>query len=605
MACGALHVARRKVASAVATKMKGSALRRFRVRLLMGFAVAAGVGLGSQTRPAEGAEKPTALSEPRIAEQVEPGTVLIVHDEAAPISLAKVGYDYEALQPLQAADPEINRLLGVDPAAAVQKALERYVLPDPTRFFKVTSGRTIQASARFTGSGAIVRGDGYIVTNAHVVAPDDDTVRAALVDDVAGDLEADLEALLADISGDYITAGRRYAITLSSDAQKTLSDAYIRYVVGHSELGGRTSSTSVLSQMVRPAENTGMAAEIVELGRQYPDKDVAILKVQGSNLYTVPLGDDTDATSGSRVFAIGYPVAATFSPGAAEAAPLAPSISSGTVSARRTVDAGYSMIQHNAVIQAGSSGGPMVDETGRIVGLTTAGNTGENAGTFYYSVPVALIRELLARRNLEVGPSIVTTRFTAALNQFDHKRYKASLRQLEELDRTSPGLLFVTEKMTAARKKIDAGENVDESVVALRLVGTGAGVLIFLLLVAGCGLGLKAVKRSPVPRSTMPPGRKHATGGDPTLPVAGPPTWRAPAPPPGLPAHHGPPWSHAAASAARHPMPPPATTARPSRAWYEPENLSPRPAAPDGSEGSPPDNGGWWTTSGEPGSGVA
>jgi len=271
------------------------------------------------------------------------------------------------LKPLQLADPEVVNVLLTDPSAGLLKGLERYVLPDPAKFFTVASNRTIQASATFTGSGPVVSGDGYIVTNAHLAAPDADSVRSALLKDAGEDLSKDIQAMLNDISGGYTFAsfpGRRFDIVLSSDAKTKLTDGYIKFV--------------------------------------------AVLKVQASNLYTVPLGDDADATSGTRVFAIGYLGSATFASGAAKESQLEPSISSGSVSARKTVEAGYSVIQHNAAIQAGSSGGPMVDETGRIVGLTTAGNTGANAGTFYFSVPVTLVKEFLQRKNVQAGPSPAT-----------------------------------------------------------------------------------------------------------------------------------------------------------------------------------------------------
>jgi len=517
-------------------------------------AVTAGLGLSGLGRPAAAAEKPRTpkiLSEPRIAEQVKPGTVLIVHDEAAPISLATADYNFDALKPVQAADPEIQNLFLTDPPAAFEKGLERYVLPDPTKFFKVVSKQTIQAQATFTGSGAVVSGDGYIVTNAHVVSPDAETVRSALIDDVSSDLQKDIDTMLTDIASGYSYAGGpKFGITVSSDAKKKLTDGYIKFVAQNSELGDRTSSSSVLSGVASPSERKakGRPAEIVELGKGYPDKDVAVLKVQASNLYTVPLGDDADATSGTRVFAIGYPAAATFSSGAALESQLEPSISSGSVSARKTVDAGYSVIQHNAAIQAGSSGGPMVDATGRIVGLTTATSGGANAGTFYYSVPVTLVKEFLQRKNVQTGPSPATVQFMAALDQFEQKHYKSSIKQLEALDRASPGLPFVADKIAATQRKIDAGENVDEPSFPVVPVVIGAGILVLLLLLAGVAVGLTRrgkKKRSPGP---FPPYPAVPSGGPQvnTPPPYGspppqPPGWAAPGPPVFMPPAPNPP----------------------------------------------------------------
>ncbi len=84
------------------------------------------------------------------------------------------------------------------------------------------------------------------------------------------------------------------------------------------------------------------------------------------------------------------------------------------MSARRKVEGGYSVIQHDAAVQHGSSGGPMVDETGRIVGLTTAGSDIDEQGTFYFSVPVTLVKEFLLRKNVVTGSSPVTDQYMAA-----------------------------------------------------------------------------------------------------------------------------------------------------------------------------------------------
>lgn len=559
---------------------------------------AATLVVGTST-PVGAAEKPSApkvLSEPRIAEQTKPGTVLVVHDEAANISLASAEFNAEAFKTVTISDPELLALvLNDDIDAAISKSVQRYVLPDPTKFFSVAARRTIPAEATFTGSGAVVSGDGYIVTNAHVVAPDEDAVTEALVSDAFDQLQKDIVAIQQEIDAQFGTA-------ISKEAKDAITDGYIDFVAANTELGPRQKADAVLSGVASPSERKakGRAAEVVEIGKGYPDKDVAVLKVQASNLYTVPLGDDSDTASGTKVFAVGYPATATFASGAAMESQLEPSISSGTVAARKSVAAGYSVIQHNAAIQAGSSGGPMVDETGRIVGLTTAGNIGEDQGTFYYSVPVTLVREFLQRKNVQAGPSPATTQYLAALDEYDQKHYKKALKQLEALNRTSPGLPFVADKIAATQRRIDAGEDVPESSFPVVPVAIVAGVLVLLLLVLGIGLSRRGKKKQAGQAGTLPPIPTASPYGTPAgygTPAPPPPaggSYGTPPPPPASepPAYSPPPSGQPAPAPPppsggyppQPPPPPPAPPAPPPSGGYPPPPPAPPPVAPPPSQ---------------------
>lgn len=111
------------------------------------------------------------------------------------------------------------------------------------------------------------------------------------------------------------------------------------------------------------------------------DRDLAILKVNGKDLPTVPLGDAKDVELGQRVIALGY----------ALALPGGPTVTSGIISSlARTVQAADSeggtrtyqdALQTDAAINPGNSGGPLVDLAGNVVGINTAGNRqAENVG---------------------------------------------------------------------------------------------------------------------------------------------------------------------------------------------------------------------------------
>lgn len=88
-------------------------------------------------------------------------------------------------------------------------------------------------------------------------------------------------------------------------------------------------------------------------------RDVAVLKVRGANLPFIAFGDDQQLAVGDRVYVMGNPLG------------LEGTFSDGLLSARR-VDEGVAYLQITAPISSGSSGGPVLNARGEVVGIATA-----------------------------------------------------------------------------------------------------------------------------------------------------------------------------------------------------------------------------------------
>lgn len=99
--------------------------------------------------------------------------------------------------------------------------------------------------------------------------------------------------------------------------------------------------------------------------------DVAVLKIEASNLPTASLGDSNTLHVGDTVMAFGNPFNLNFT------------VTRGTVSAlgrsQYQIEQFQNFIQTDAAINPGNSGGPLVDVRGQVVGVNTAilsGNSG-------------------------------------------------------------------------------------------------------------------------------------------------------------------------------------------------------------------------------------
>ncbi|MHB8485612.1 MAG: trypsin-like peptidase domain-containing protein [Candidatus Acidiferrales bacterium] len=116
------------------------------------------------------------------------------------------------------------------------------------------------------------------------------------------------------------------------------------------------------------------------------DKDLAIIKVDGSGFPHLPLAAIDSVHRGETVVAIG-------DPGGGFADTLTSGVVSG-VGADRSLGSG-TWIQTDATINPGNSGGPLLDSYGRVIGITTLSRIRNNADENVSSMNFALSAENL------------------------------------------------------------------------------------------------------------------------------------------------------------------------------------------------------------------
>jgi S1-C subfamily serine protease len=197
-------------------------------------------------------------------------------------------------------------------------AIAKSVSPSIMRI-EVTNG-----SAKTVGSGILLRTDGFLATNAHVV-----------------DKATEVQVFLSD--GTAVT-GR----VVGSDAMT----------------------------------------------------DLAVIKIDRDRLSVAVLGSAVDLESGQPAIAIGSPLGLVGGP----------SVTVGVISAvgRRVVSAAggdlHDMIQTDAPIAAGSSGGALCDGSGSVIGMTTAVSTSDDPGSagLGFAIPVEIVRAV-ANDIIETG----------------------------------------------------------------------------------------------------------------------------------------------------------------------------------------------------------
>src|SRR3989344_33688 len=125
-----------------------------------------------------------------------------------------------------------------------------------------------------------------------------------------------------------------------------------------------------------------------------PLQDIAIIKIPASCYTSVPLGDSSALKLGQSVIAIGNALGEYNN-----------SVSVGIISGLdRSIDASgggttehlSGIIQTDAAINPGNSGGPLVDLSGKAIGVNVATVTGSSNISF--SIPANIVKDILAKQ---------------------------------------------------------------------------------------------------------------------------------------------------------------------------------------------------------------
>lgn len=352
---------------------------------------------------------------------------------------------------------------------------------NPFRFFSRTSEYLRQAHRILSsGTGFFITGDGYFVTNCHIIDRDNAYIRRKFI------LSTFQEVTDANIR----SLERSWAMTLSDEQRGLLNNAY-------SVIYSQVSSMIIFDLkreifvQFRIDSNKGefatkrLPAAVIVSGKAMPGKDVAVLKVDSvQEMPTLPVSADPMARIGSQVLVFGYPEPVTSNAFLAKETSIEPSLTSGVVSAIKRSVGGWPVIQMDAIITHGSSGSPVCDSKGDVIGLATFGsleqNTGILAAGFNFAIPVSVVKEFLDSAKINPQMSRASLAYNDAIHLYFDGYYFRAKQVFESAANLNPSYPLLTYYIDESNRKIRAGE--DKESFSQQLVFR---VLAILMIVGG------------------------------------------------------------------------------------------------------------------------
>lgn len=243
-------------------------------------------------------------------------------------------------------------------------------------------------------TGFVVDPSGYIVTAGHCL-------------DQAAAIEEAVAQAVARYSGKY-----------TWDDGTVLSDQelFAHGMANWTFEGQGTRSEPDRTVEVWLSEESGgdvLPARVIEVSPLDGGTDIALIKIEASNLPTVELAAEAP-TVGDPIISVGYPASTE----EVTDPQSAPSFMMGNVTSVRTRSAGLLPVYEiDAAMTNGMSGGPTVDQWGRVVGLNSFGHRAETLDIGFVQ-PLSLISEMLSRHGIEAGGSDLVRQYRSAVEAF-------------------------------------------------------------------------------------------------------------------------------------------------------------------------------------------
>jgi S1-C subfamily serine protease len=336
----------------------------------------------------------------------------------------------------------------------------------------------------FTGSGAFISSDGYVLTADHVV---DYTNNNQIVLDffnqavsefaqATGTSQADAQTIFLQLVNENLIR-----IPTQVMSQKVFL------------------STAYTGTLTNPAGVTSYDITRIVANSPVDKQDVAIIKVEAHDMPYLQLAPANSVHVQDTITAVAYPADADTGDFTALLSPtsggnvnnanslLTASVNTGQVTGQKTFSDGTPVYETSGLANHGSSGGPVIDTQGRIVGVVDAiaVQSGQEDTRVVYLIPSDVAAQYVRQAGASTGGEFMTA-WTKAITEYDATgpcHFTNAKRDLTTLKNSYPAFGGVTSYLTDAQSKATAAECPPAGPNVGLIAGIGLGVIILLAVV--------------------------------------------------------------------------------------------------------------------------
>lgn len=247
----------------------------------------------------------------------------------------------------------------------------------------LVSSTFTSAGGASTGTGIVFSADGYIVTNAHVITTEVKT-------------------------------------SMNSSQFDPFSNFFDNFYNNYNSYGSSSQTEVVKADKVTVTLDDETEYEATIVGYD-SNTDLAVLKIDATGLTPAEIGDSTTLEMGDKAITLGYPLGLGLSASDGIVSGLNKEMSVEVAGGTATM----TLLQTDAAVNPGNSGGPLLNSEGQVVGITSSKIASSEVDGVGFAIPITdalpILNELMTTgtvKNTTPKIGITGTEISSAVKRY-------------------------------------------------------------------------------------------------------------------------------------------------------------------------------------------